>query len=37
VKWPVIVASTVVAILEGAGGGVLSDLVLKWLATLSGN
>ena len=36
-KWPVIVASTVVAILEGAGGGVLSDLVLKWLATLSGN
>ena len=36
-KWPVIVASTVVAILEGAGGGVLSDLVLKWLATLTGN
>ncbi|MDX7766116.1 AbiTii domain-containing protein [Aeromonas caviae] len=38
-KWPVIaaVASTVVAILEGAGGGVLSELVLKWLATLNGH
>ncbi|HDN9377216.1 TPA: hypothetical protein P2K63_004639, partial [Aeromonas salmonicida] len=40
-KWklPVIaaVASTVVVILEGAGGGVLTDLVLKWLATLNGH
>ena len=38
-KWPVIaaVASTVAAILEGAGGGVLSELVLKWLATLNGH
>ena len=26
----------VLAVLQGAGGGVLSELVLKWLATLSG-
>lgn len=38
-KWPLIVVlagSSVLAVLQGAGGGVLSELVLKWLATLSG-
>lgn len=38
-KWPLIVVlagSSVLAVLQGAGGGVLSELVLKWLAGLSG-
>ena len=38
-KWPVIgvVAGSVRAVLEGAGGGVLAAQALGWLATLSGN
>ena len=32
----VLAGSSVLAVLQGAGGGVLSELVLKWLATLSG-
>ncbi|HFK2927227.1 TPA: hypothetical protein ACGY8I_004473 [Aeromonas hydrophila] len=38
-SWPVIgtLASSVRAILEGAGGGVLAAQALGWLATLSGN
>ena len=38
-KWPLIVVlagSSLLAVLQGAGGGVLSELVLKWLASLSG-
>jgi hypothetical protein len=38
-KWPLIVVlagGSVLAVLQSAGGGVLSELVLKWLATLSG-
>ena len=38
-KWPVIgaVAGSVRTILEGAGGGVVAELALGWLATLDGN
>ncbi len=38
-KWPVIgvVAGSVRAVLEGAGGGVLAAQALGWLATLSGS
>ncbi|MGL4355130.1 MULTISPECIES: AbiTii domain-containing protein [Aeromonas] len=38
-KWPVIgaVAGSVRTILEGAGGGVVAELALGWLATLAGN
>ena len=32
-KWPLIV---VLAVLQSSGGGVLSELVLTWLASLSG-
>ena len=38
-KWTLlaVLAGSVGAILESAGGGVLTDLLLKWLATLSGH
>ena len=32
----VLAGSSVLAVLQGAGGGVLCELVLKWLASLSG-
>ena len=38
-KWPlfvVLAGGSALAVLQSAGGGVLSELVLKWLATLSG-
>ncbi|QLI60362.1 hypothetical protein C1C91_22220 (plasmid) [Aeromonas caviae] len=36
-KWPVgAVAGSVRTILEGAGGGVLTEAALGWLATLGG-
>ena len=37
--WPlfvVLAGGSALAVLQSAGGGVLSELVLKWLATLSG-